>query len=292
MGPSRGIDFWGRLAARRAVEFTGCLSGPPIPPSASAPPVVCRWETATRTATQPTDPTPWRAPTAAPTPAKRGGRHVRWQTHRPCIVSELLRGAGEALYGACWQTELARDLQVSEHVIRQWVSGAGDFRGRSNSLWFNCAWSARSRSMGFWDGWSTWIRRCGLPETSERTPILGGVSTLASARPCGGRGCLPRRPANPFSGLVRSRRRRHVHRCAIRRLQRQVMGATCLLDGFGGSRINRGLHTCPKAKRRLAALWARRGSWPMSYQAGAQWLQSGIMWLTQNQKPSCYVKGV
>jgi len=48
------------------------------------------------------------------------------QTHRPYIMSKLLRDAGEALYGPRWQTELARDLQTSEHVIGQWVSGADD----------------------------------------------------------------------------------------------------------------------------------------------------------------------
>ena len=48
------------------------------------------------------------------------------QTHRPCIMSKLLRDAGEALYGPRWQTELARDLQASEHAIRQWVNGADD----------------------------------------------------------------------------------------------------------------------------------------------------------------------
>ena len=46
--------------------------------------------------------------------------------HGPCIKSKLLSDAGEALYGPRWQTELARDLQASEHVIRQWVSGADD----------------------------------------------------------------------------------------------------------------------------------------------------------------------
>ena len=48
------------------------------------------------------------------------------QTHRPCIMSKLLRDAGEALYGPRWQTELARDLQASQDAIRRWVNGADD----------------------------------------------------------------------------------------------------------------------------------------------------------------------
>ena len=36
------------------------------------------------------------------------------------------RDAGEALYGPRWQTDLARDLQASEHLVRQWVSGVDD----------------------------------------------------------------------------------------------------------------------------------------------------------------------
>jgi hypothetical protein len=41
-------------------------------------------------------------------------------------MSKLLRDAGEALYGPRWQTDLARDLQASEHLVRQWVSGVDD----------------------------------------------------------------------------------------------------------------------------------------------------------------------
>jgi hypothetical protein len=41
-------------------------------------------------------------------------------------MSKLLRDAGEALYGPRWQTELARDLHASEHLVRHWVSGADD----------------------------------------------------------------------------------------------------------------------------------------------------------------------
>jgi len=35
----------------------------------------------------------------------------------------LLRMAGEALYGPRWQSELARDLGVSDRTMRRWVAG-------------------------------------------------------------------------------------------------------------------------------------------------------------------------
>ncbi len=44
---------------------------------------------------------------------------------RPPAVSLLIR-AGEALYGPRWQTELARDLGVSDRTMRRWASGAYD----------------------------------------------------------------------------------------------------------------------------------------------------------------------
>lgn len=41
-------------------------------------------------------------------------------------MSKLLRDAGEALYGARWQTDLARDLGVADRTMRRWASGADD----------------------------------------------------------------------------------------------------------------------------------------------------------------------
>lgn len=35
----------------------------------------------------------------------------------------LLAEAGEALYGARWQSDLARDLGVSDRTVRRWVAG-------------------------------------------------------------------------------------------------------------------------------------------------------------------------
>ena len=37
-------------------------------------------------------------------------------------MSRLLVEAGEALYGPRWQTELARDLGVSDRTMRRWVA--------------------------------------------------------------------------------------------------------------------------------------------------------------------------
>lgn len=38
--------------------------------------------------------------------------------------ANLLRQAGEALYGSRWQTDLARDLKVADRTVRRWaVSG-------------------------------------------------------------------------------------------------------------------------------------------------------------------------
>lgn len=41
-------------------------------------------------------------------------------------MSRLLVEAGEALYGPRWQSELARDLQVSDRTMRRWVAGTTD----------------------------------------------------------------------------------------------------------------------------------------------------------------------
>ena len=36
----------------------------------------------------------------------------------------LLRAAGEALYGSRWQSDLARDLGVSDRTMRRWAAGS------------------------------------------------------------------------------------------------------------------------------------------------------------------------
>jgi len=39
------------------------------------------------------------------------------------ITPELLREAGEALYGPRWKKDLASDLAVNERTIRRWSAG-------------------------------------------------------------------------------------------------------------------------------------------------------------------------
>jgi hypothetical protein len=41
-------------------------------------------------------------------------------------VSRLLTETGEALYGPRWQSELARDLAVSDRTVRRWAAGTTD----------------------------------------------------------------------------------------------------------------------------------------------------------------------
>lgn len=41
-------------------------------------------------------------------------------------MSRLLVEAGEALYGPRWQSELARDLDVSIRTMQRWAAGATD----------------------------------------------------------------------------------------------------------------------------------------------------------------------
>lgn len=41
-------------------------------------------------------------------------------------MSRLLVECGEALYGPRWQSELARELDVSDRTMRRWVAGTTD----------------------------------------------------------------------------------------------------------------------------------------------------------------------
>lgn len=41
-------------------------------------------------------------------------------------MSRLLAEAGEALYGPRWQSDLARDLDVSDRTMRRWAAGTSD----------------------------------------------------------------------------------------------------------------------------------------------------------------------
>ena len=42
------------------------------------------------------------------------------------MSNRLFRRTGEALFGPRWQSELARELQVSDRTIRDWVAGGAD----------------------------------------------------------------------------------------------------------------------------------------------------------------------
>lgn len=42
------------------------------------------------------------------------------------MSSKLLQDCGEALYGPRWQSDLSRDLGVSDRTVRRWVAGADD----------------------------------------------------------------------------------------------------------------------------------------------------------------------
>jgi len=54
-------------------------------------------------------------------------------------MSRLLRETGEALYGPRWQSELGRDLDVSDRTIRRWAAGVDDLPpGVAMDLWRLC----------------------------------------------------------------------------------------------------------------------------------------------------------
>ena len=46
--------------------------------------------------------------------------------NQPQMTPTLLREAGESLYGARWQSELSRDLDVSDRTLRRWLAGVND----------------------------------------------------------------------------------------------------------------------------------------------------------------------
>ncbi len=41
-------------------------------------------------------------------------------------MSRVLVETGEALYGPRWQTDLARDLGVSDRTVRRWAAGTAE----------------------------------------------------------------------------------------------------------------------------------------------------------------------
>lgn len=42
------------------------------------------------------------------------------------MTSKILHDAGEALYGPRWQSDIARDLDMSDRHVRRLASGAAD----------------------------------------------------------------------------------------------------------------------------------------------------------------------
>jgi hypothetical protein len=42
------------------------------------------------------------------------------------MSNKLLADVGEALYGPRWQTDLARDLEVSDRTMRRWAAEGGE----------------------------------------------------------------------------------------------------------------------------------------------------------------------
>ena len=42
------------------------------------------------------------------------------------LTPTLLRETGESLYGARWQSELSRDLAISDRTMRRWLAGVND----------------------------------------------------------------------------------------------------------------------------------------------------------------------
>ena len=52
------------------------------------------------------------------------------------MTTKLLSDAGRALYGPLWQSQLARDLEVSDRTIRRWIAGDADLpAGVATDLW-------------------------------------------------------------------------------------------------------------------------------------------------------------
>lgn len=55
------------------------------------------------------------------------------------MSNRLLRDAGEALFGPRWQSELSRELDVSDRTVRRWIAGTEDLPpGVAMELWRLC----------------------------------------------------------------------------------------------------------------------------------------------------------
>ncbi len=60
------------------------------------------------------------------------------------MTPTLLREAGEALYGARWQSDLSRDLNVSDRTVRRWMAVANEI---PDGVWAEVAHLVRERRL-------------------------------------------------------------------------------------------------------------------------------------------------
>jgi hypothetical protein len=57
---------------------------------------------------------------------------------------KLLANIGEALYGPRWQSELARNISVSDRTVRRWVAGTDDV---SDVAWRDMSYLLENRAI-------------------------------------------------------------------------------------------------------------------------------------------------
>lgn len=70
-------------------------------------------------------------------------------------MSRLLVECGEALYGQRWQSELARDLAVSDRTVRRWAAGTHEVPA---GLWLDLLRLTQERAAGL-DAMADRLRR-------------------------------------------------------------------------------------------------------------------------------------
>lgn len=70
-------------------------------------------------------------------------------------MSRLLVECGEALYGPRWQSELARDLAVSDRTVRRWAAGTHEVPA---GLWLDLLRLTQERVAGL-DAMADRLRR-------------------------------------------------------------------------------------------------------------------------------------
>jgi hypothetical protein len=78
-------------------------------------------------------------------------------------MSKLLHDVGEALYGPRWQTDLSRDLQVSDRTMRRWASGVDAMPG---GVYLDLLRLTLERANAL-DGLADRLKVASRPDTSE-----------------------------------------------------------------------------------------------------------------------------